>query len=150
MRQAIEEGFILDVLQNYTTYEQYYSLLQATTEDPHCTTRQLVRALHNFVNLNEETINEKVEIIVEHFCDRVQQRIDHKAKAMIVTSSRAQAVRYKQAVDAYIQEKGYTFKTLVAFSQTVTLNGVNYTEYSMNTASAGETIHDTGGSLQKG
>jgi len=149
MRQALEEGFILDVLQNYTTYEQYYSLLQATTEDPHCTTRQLVRALHNFVNLNEETINEKVEIIVEHFCDRVQQRIDHKAKAMIVTSSRAQAVRYKQAVDAYIQDKGYTFKTLVAFSQTVTLNGVNYTEYSMNTASAGEPIHDTGEAFKK-
>jgi type I restriction enzyme R subunit len=149
MRQAIEEGFILDVLQNYTTYEQYYSLLQDTTEDPHCTTRQLVRALHNFVNLNEETIREKVEIIVEHFCDRVQQRIDHKAKAMIVTSSRAQAVRYKQAVDAYIQEKEYSFKTLVAFSQTVTLNGVNYTEYNMNTASAGEPIHDTAEAFKK-
>jgi type I restriction enzyme R subunit len=144
MRQAIEEGFILDVLQNYTTYEQYYSLLQATTEDPHCTTRQLVRALHKFVNLNEETIREKVEII-----DRVQQRIDHKAKAMIVTSSRAQAVRYKQAVDAYILEKKYSFKTLVAFSQTVTLNGVNYTEYNMNTASAGENIHDTAEAFKK-
>ena len=149
MRQAIEEGFILDVLQNYTTYEQYYSLLQATTEDPHFSTRQLVRALHKFVNLNEETIKEKVEIIVEHFCDRVQQRIDNKAKAMIVTSSRAQAVRYKQAVDIYIQEKGYSFKTLVAFSQTVTLNKVNYTEYSMNTASAGENIHDTAEAFKK-
>jgi len=149
MRQAIEEGFILDVLQNYTTYEQYYSLLQATTEDPHFSTTQLVRALHKFVNLNEEAISEKVEIIVGHFCDRVQQRINHKAKAMIVTSSRAQAVRYKQAVDAYIQEKGYTFKTLVAFSQTVTLNGVNYTEYNMNTASAGENIHDTAEAFKK-
>jgi type I restriction enzyme R subunit len=149
MRQAIEEGFILDVLQNYTTYEQYYRLLQDTTEDLRCSTGKLVRALHKFVNLNEETINEKVAIIVEHFCDRVQQRIDHKAKAMIVTSSRAQAVRYKQAVDAYIQEKGYTFKTLVAFSQTVTLNGVNYTEYSMNTASAGEPIHDTAEAFKK-
>jgi type I restriction enzyme R subunit len=68
---------------------------------------------------------------------------------MIVTSSRAQAVRYKQAVDAYIQEKGYSFKTLVAFSQTVTLNGVNYTEYSMNTASAGEPIHDTAEAFKK-
>ena len=149
MRQAIEEGFILDVLQNYTTYQQYYRLLQATTEDPHCSTGQLVRALHKLVNLNEEMIKEKVAIIVEHFCDRVQQRINHKAKAMIVTSSRAQAVRYKQAVDAYIQEKGYTFKTLVAFSQTVTLNGVNYTEYSMNTASAGENIHDTAEAFKK-
>jgi type I restriction enzyme R subunit len=149
MRQAIEEGFILDVLQNYTTYQQYYRLLQATTEDPHCSTGQLVRALHKLVNLNEEMINEKVAIIVEHFCDRVQQRIDHKAKAMIVTSSRAQAVRYKQAVDAYIQEKGYSFKTLVAFSQTVNLNGVNYTEYSMNTASAGEPIHDTAKAFKK-
>jgi type I restriction enzyme R subunit len=137
------------VLQNYTTYEQYYRLLQATTEDPHCTTGQLARALHKFVNLNEEAIKEKVEIIVEHFCDRVQQRINHKAKAMIVTSSRAQAVRYKQAVDAYIQEKGYTFKTLVAFSQTVTLNGVNYTEFNMNTASAGEPIHDTAEAFKK-
>lgn len=149
MRQAIEEGFILDVLQNYTTYQQYYRLLQATTEDPHCSTGQLVRALHQLVNLNEEMINEKVAIIVEHFCDRVQQRIDHKAKAMIVTSSRAQAVRYKQAVDAYIQEKGYSLKTLVAFSQTVTLNGVNYTEYNMNTASAGENIHDTAEAFKK-
>lgn len=149
MRQAIEEGFILDVLQNYTTYEQYYRLLQATAQDPHCTTRQLVRALQKFVNLNEEAISKKVEIIVEHFCDRVQHRINHKAKAMIVTSSRAQAVRYKQAVDAYIQEKGYTFKTLVAFSQTVNLNGFNYTEYSMNTASAGEPIHDTAEAFKK-
>jgi type I restriction enzyme R subunit len=149
MRQAIEEGFILDVLQNYTTYEQYYSLLQNTTEDPRCSTGQLVRALHNLVKLNEEMIDEKVGIIVEHFCDRVQQRINDKAKAMIVTSSRAQAVRYKQAVDAYIQEKGYSFKTLVAFSQTVTLNGVNYTEYSMNTASAGENIHDTAEAFKK-
>jgi hypothetical protein len=79
MRQAIEEGFILDVLQNYTTYEQYYSLLQATTEDPHCSTGKLVRALQKFVNLNEEAINEKVAIILEHFCDRVQQRINGKA-----------------------------------------------------------------------
>ncbi|MBD2047286.1 type I restriction endonuclease subunit R [Coleofasciculus sp. FACHB-64] len=149
MRQAIEEGFILDVLQNYTTYEQYYSLLQATTEDPRCSTGKLVRALHNFVNLNEEMINEKVEIIVGHFCDRVQRHINGKAKAMLVTSSRAQAVRYKQAVDAYIQEKEYTFKTLVAFSQTVTLNGVNYTEYNMNTASAGEPIHETAEAFKK-
>ena len=138
LRQASKEGFILDVLKNYTTYQQYYRLLQATTEDPHCTTRQLVRALHKFVNLNQEAIDEKVKIIVEHFCDRVQHPIGHEAKAMIVTSSRAQeAVRYKQAVDAYIQDKRYIFKTLVAFSQTVTLNGVKYTEYSMNTASAG-------------
>ncbi|WP_322744567.1 type I restriction enzyme subunit R domain-containing protein [[Phormidium] sp. LEGE 05292] len=149
MRQAIEEGFILDVLQNYTTYEQYYRLLQATTEDPHCTTGQLARALHKFVNLKEEAIREKVEVIVEHFCDRVQQRINGKAKAMIVTSSRPQAVRYKQVVDAYIQEKGYTFKTLVAFSQTVTLNGIKYTEYSMNTASAGENIHDIAEAFRK-
>ena len=92
---------------------------------------------------------EKVEIIVEHFCDRVQQRINHKAKAMIVTRSRAQAVRYKQAVEAYIQEKGYSFKTLVAFSQTVTLNKVNYTEYNMNSAAAGEPIHNTAEALKK-
>ena len=143
MRQAIEEGFILDVLQNYTTYQQYYRLLQATENDPHCNKNRASYLLRQFVDLHPETIQQKVIIIIEHFLANIQQQINGKAKAMIVAKSRAQAVRYKQAVDEYLQQKQLDLKTLIAFSQTVVLDGVKYTETSLNSNAPGEQISES-------
>jgi type I restriction enzyme R subunit len=143
MRQAIEEKFILDVLENYTTYQSYWALLKKIKDDPRYDREKAEYLLKSFVGLSNHTINKKVAIMVEHFRNNVMQRIGGKAKAMIVTRSRLHAVRFKLAVDAYLKEKGYAFKSLVAFSGTVKDGGKDYTETGMNTASAGETIRET-------
>lgn len=132
MRQAIEEKFILDVLENYTTYKSYFSLLKKVEEDPKYDRNKAMYLLRNFVELHKHTIEKKVAIMLGHFADRSMKEIDGKAKAMIVTRSRLHAVRNKQAVDKYIKEKGYPFKALVAFSGTVHADGVDYTEANMN------------------
>jgi len=132
MRQAIEENFILDVLQNYTTFKSYWSLLKKIQDDPAYDRSKAVRLLMNFVELHEHTIGKKAEVIVTHFAEQVQGRIDGHAKAMIVTRSRLHAVRYKQAVDAYLKQHGYRFRALVAFSGTVKDGGIEYTESGMN------------------
>ncbi len=132
MRQAIEEGFILDVLENYTTYKAYWSLLKKIEDDPRSDRTKATVLLTSFVGMHEHTINKKVTIMVEYFASQVAKRIGGKAKAMIVTRSRLHAVRYKQAVDRYLKEKGYPYKALVAFSGTVQDGGLDYTEASMN------------------
>ena len=132
MRQAIEEHFILDVLENYTTYKTYWSLLKKIESDPHYDRTKAALLLKSFVDRHEQTIAKKVTIIVEHFAGQVAHQIDGKAKAMIVTRSRLHAVRYKQAVDRYLKEKGYPYKALVAFSGTVSNGGIDYTETNMN------------------
>ena len=116
MRQAIEESFILDVLQNYTTYQAYWRLWKTVADDPRYDKSKAAHLLRSFVELHPHAIREKARIMVEHFADRVQHRISGRAKAMIVTRSRLHAVRYKLAVDAYLAERGYPFKALVAFS----------------------------------
>ena len=143
MRQAIEETFILDVLENYTTYQSYWALLKKIKDDPTYDREQAEYLLKSFVGLSKHTINKKVAVMVEHFRNNVMQRIGGKAKAMIVTRSRLHAVRFKLAVDAHLKEKGYPFKSLVAFSGTVKDGGKDYTEAGMNTASAGEKITET-------
>ncbi len=136
MRQAIEEGFILDVLQNYTTYRTYYRLIKSIEDDPKVDKRKAARALARFMSLHPHNIAQKTEVMVEHFRHFTMHKIGGKAKAMVVTSSRLHAVRYKQAFDKYIAEKGYKgIKTLVAFSGTVIdpdAPGVEYTEVGMN------------------
>lgn len=132
MRQAIEEGFILDVLENYTTYKTYFSLLKKIEDDPRYDRDKASYLLRSFVDLHEHAIGKKVAIMVEHFAQNVANRIAGKAKAMIVTRSRLHAVRYKLAIDAYLKEKGYPFKALVAFSGTVPDGGIQYTEAGMN------------------
>ncbi len=132
MRQAIEEGFILDVLANYTTYKTYWRLLKKIEGDPRYDKRKAEYLLKCFVDLHPHAINEKVKICVEHFAAQVQHEIGGKAKAMIVTRSRLHAVRYKLAVDKYLAERGYPFKALVAFSGTVQDGGHSYTEPGMN------------------
>jgi type I restriction enzyme, R subunit len=143
MRQAIEEKFILDVLENYTTYQSYWALLKKVKDDPAYDRDKAASLLKSFVGLNKHTIAKKVTIMVEHFRNHVLQRIGGKAKAMIVTRSRLHAVRYKLAVDAHLKEKGYPFKSLVAFSGTVRDGGKDYTESGMNTLSVGKSIPET-------
>jgi len=136
MRQAIEEEFILDVLQNYTTYKTYYRLIKSIEDDPQVDKRKAARALARFMSLHPHNIAQKTEVMVEHFRLFTMHKIGGKAKAMVVTSSRLHAVRYKQSFDRYISEKGYKgIKTLVAFSGTVIdpdAPGVEYTEVGMN------------------
>lgn len=132
MRQAIEEGFILDVLANYTTYKAYWRLLKKIEDDPRYDRHKAQYLLKSFVELHPHAIGEKVKIMVEHFAAQVQHEIGGKAKAMIVTRSRLHAVRYKLALDRYLAERGLPFKALVAFSGTVKDGGKDYTEANMN------------------
>ena len=135
MRQAIEEGFILDVLRHYTTYETYFRLLKACEDDPDVERRKAARALARFMRLHPHNIVQKTEVMIEHFQAVTRHRIGGRAKAMVVTGSRLEAVRYKQSFDRYIQEKGYAIKSLVAFSGTVEddkVAGVTWTEPGMN------------------
>jgi type I restriction enzyme, R subunit len=132
MRQAIEEGFILDVLANYVTYKAYWRLLKKVEDDPRYDKKKAEYLLKSFVELHPHAINEKVKICIEHFATQAQGQIGGKAKAMIVTRSRLHAVRYRLAVDKYLAERGYPFKAIVAFSGTVQDGGQSYTEAGMN------------------
>ena len=136
MRLAIEEKFILDVLKNYTTYETYYHIVQATQDDIHVERKKAARALARILTLHPHNLAAKTEVMVEHFRTHVKHKIGGRAKAMVVTDSRLHAVRYKQSFDKYIAEKGYTdVRTLVAFSGIVEdpdAPGKTWTEVAMN------------------
>ena len=135
MRQAIEEQFILDVLKSYTTYSTYFRLLKSSEEDPNVERKKAARALARFLKLHPHNIAQKTEVMVEHFQAVTRHRIGGRAKAMVVTGSRLEAVRYKQSFDKYIKSKGYHIKSLVAFSGSVPddkLKDVSYTEEAMN------------------
>lgn len=133
MRQAIEEGFILDVLANYTTYQTFWRIEKAIADDPAYDSAKAKRAIARFVSLHPHQLAQKAEIIVEHFREHTARKIGGGAKAMVVTSSRLHAVRYKRAIDAYIAEHEYEgLRTLVAFSGTVVDDGIDYTEPGMN------------------
>ena len=134
MRQAIEEGFILDVLKNYTTYDQYWALLKKVKDDPEFEGSKAKSLLKQFVSRHERTIAKKVAIMLEHFQSSVSGELGGKAKAMIVTSSRLHAVRYRLAVDAHLKKIGSPFKALVAFTDVVkdSKDGKEYSEAKMN------------------
>jgi len=135
MRQAIEEEFILDVLKNYTTYATYFKLLKACEDDPNVERKKAAQALARFMRLHPHNIAQKTEVMIEHFQGVTRHKIGGRAKAMVVTGSRLEAVRYKQGFDRYIKEKGYAIKSLVAFSGMVQddkLAKVTYTEVGMN------------------
>lgn len=136
MRQAIEEGFILDVLANYTTYKRFYGLIKQIEDDPEVPRKQAAKALTRFLELHPVNIEQVVSVIIEHFRLYVMHELGGRAKAMVVTGSRLAAVKYKLAFDRYIQKHGYTgIRSLVAFSGTVEDPddpGSAYTEVSMN------------------
>ena len=144
MRQAIEEGFILDVLKNYTNYKVVYQLKQKlAAEDDEVDARRAKIKLNNWVRLHEHNIAQKVKIIIEHFNDNIKGLLGGQAKAMVVTGSRKEAVRYKLAFDNYIADYGYrNINAMVAFSGEVTFSdndpdsgallGEKFTEHNMN------------------
>jgi type I restriction enzyme R subunit len=135
MRQAIEEGFILDVLCNYTTYSTWFKLVKTVEEDPAILKKKGAKALAKFKELHPHNIEQKTEVIVEHFREHVRPQLGGRGKAMVIAASRIQAVRYKLAFERYIQEQGYAdIRSLVAFSGTVKDpdTGVEYTEPGMN------------------
>lgn len=118
MKQAIEEGFILDVLQNYTTYQSYYALLKRVEDDPAYDKNKAHKKLKIFVESHSHAIAKKTALIVDHFMDSVirKAKINGLAKAMVVTSSRRNAVKYKKAFDKYLLDSGIPYKAIVAFS----------------------------------
>lgn len=128
MQQAIEEGYILDVLKNYTSYDTAFRIAESSRR--HLQAVELVdeaeatKKLMRWVSLHPTNIAQKVQIIVEHYRANVRHLLDGHAKAMVVTSSREHAVRYKEAIDAYIARNGYRISTLVAFSGTLTAEQV--------------------------
>lgn len=135
MKQAIEEGFILDVLSNYTTYETFYRINKEIEEDPRCKTVDAKRQIARFVELHDTNIAQRIEVIVEHFRQSVMPELGGMAKAMVITPSRQSAVKYRQALEQYIEKKGYKdIHALVAFSGKVKLphDDVEYSEPSMN------------------
>ena len=136
MRQAIEEGFIHDVLAHYTCYKRYYKLIKRVETDPELPRRKAARALARFVEFHDYEIAQKVEVIIEHFRTHTRHKIGGRAKAMIVTGSREHAVRYKLGFDNYIKDKGYEdLKSLVAFSGEIKLKEFGdkkFTEVNMN------------------
>jgi len=134
MRQAIEEGFILDVLKNYTTFKVYFGLNKKVQDDPRYEKVKAIALLKSYADLHEHGIRRKTEQIIEHFHEQVKDRIGGKAKAMLVTRSRLHAVRYRQAFERYLKERGYPHRVLVAFSGTVRdpETHLEYTEAQMN------------------
>lgn len=146
MRQAIEEGFILDVLKNYTNYKVAYNLaMKIEGVDEEVESKKAKVKLNQWVRLHDYNISQKVQVIIEHFKDNVMGLLNGQAKAMVVTSSRKEAVRYKLAFDKYIAEKGYQWlQAMVAFSGEVEFSerdpnvtgllGEKFTETNMNPA----------------
>lgn len=136
MRQAIEEGFILDVLRNYTTYNTWFKFVKTLEDDPAIPKKKGAKALAKFKELHPHNIEQKTEVMIEHFRDHVRHQLGGWAKAMVVTSSRIQAMRYKLAFERYLAENNISgIKPLVAFSGTVKDpdSGLEYTEPGMNT-----------------
>lgn len=134
MKQAIEEGFILDVLSNYTTYKSYYQLQKSIEDDPEFNTKKAQQKLKAFVERDERTIEAKARIMLDHFVQQIYDRklLKGKAKAMVVTQSIESAIRYYKEIKKILEEKNNPFKVVVAFSGTKMINGVEHTESGMN------------------
>ena len=147
MRQAIEEGFILDVLQNYTTFKRFFGLIKQVENDPDVPRRRAAKVLTRYLELHPVNIEQVVSVIVEHFRLYVMSELGGRAKAMVVTGSRLAAVKYKLAFDRYIGEHGYSgIRSLVAFSGTVEDPddpGSSYTEVAMNDGVAESELPET-------
>lgn len=143
MRQAIEEGFILDVLKNYMTYKMYYKIAKSIPDDPELNTTAGINAIRNFESIHPHNISQKTAVMLEHFRSVTMHKIGGKAKAMIVTPSRLHAVRYLLEFKRQIKDKGYTdLDVLVAFSGEIEDNGEPYTEEKLNKNKDGETIKE--------
>ena len=134
MKQAIEEGFILDVLSNYTTYRSYYEIAKSIEDNPLFDTKKAQKKLRSFVEKNPSTIGTKVEIILDHFIEKVvkAKKLKGKAKGMVVTANIETAIVYFQAINKKLEVLGNPFKAVIAFSGKKEVKGVEYTEDEMN------------------
>lgn len=143
MRQAIEEGFILDVLKNYVTYKMYYRIIKSIADNPELETTAGLKAISRYESLHPHNIAQKTTIMLEHFMNVTRHKIGGRAKAMLVTPSRLHAVRYFQEFKRQIAEKGYNeLDVLVAFSGEVKDKGASYTEEGLNKTKDGETVKE--------
>lgn len=143
MRQAIEEGFILDVLRNYTTYARYYQILRKIEDDPQYATAQGMRAAARFASLHPHNIAQKTAVMLDHFCTVTLSKMGGRAKAMLVTGSRLHAVRYMREFARQIKEKRLAnVRALAAFSGEVNDNGVSVTEPALNEEIHGQKISE--------
>jgi len=134
MKQAIEEGFILDVLSNYTTYRSYYEIAKSIEDNPLFDTKKAQKKLRSFVEKNPSTIATKVEIILDHFIEKIvkTKKLKSKAKGMVVTANIETAIVYFQAINKKLEELGNPFKAVIAFSGKKEVNGIEYTEDEIN------------------
>lgn len=134
MKQAIEEGFILDVLANYTTYRSYYEIAKSIEENPLFETVKAQKKLRAYVERHEQTIAAKADIMLEHFLANVvrTKKLKGKAKAIVATQNIESAIRYYKAISHMLEEKGKPFKVLIAFSGKKTVDGIEYTEADIN------------------
>ena len=133
MRQAIQEGFILDVLANYVTYDTYFKIDKAITDDPELDSVRARSAIARFVSLHDSNLAQRAEVIIEHFRQHVRHRIGGRAKAMVVTASRLHALHYQRALEHYCREHGIgDVRSLVAFSGSLTVDGEDLTESKIN------------------
>ncbi len=133
MKQAIEEGFILDVLQNYITYKTFFQINKTIQDDPELETKKAKQQIARTAELHDTNIAQRVEVIVEHFRTTVMSELGGTAKAMVITDSRQGAVKYRKAMEDYLNKKGYTdIKALVAFSGKVKVDDEEFTEPKMN------------------
>ncbi|WP_321285796.1 type I restriction endonuclease subunit R [uncultured Sunxiuqinia sp.] len=134
MKQAIEEGFILDVLANYTTYKSYYEIEKSIEDNPLFDTKKAQKKLRAYVERDKRTIATKAEIMMEHFTSKIfnTKKLKAKAKGMVVTQNIESAIRYYQALKKILQEKGNPFKIAIAFSGKKIVDGIEYTEAELN------------------
>ena len=143
MRQAIEEGFILDVLKNYMTYNMYYKILKTIDDNPEMDSAAGAKAILNYETLHPHNISQKTAIMLEHFMKITRHKMGGRAKAMVVTPSRLHAVRYVNEFRQQIKDKGYKdLEVLVAFSGEITDDGIPYTEEKLNKTKEGEIIKE--------
>ena len=143
MRQAIEEGFILDVLKNYTTYKTYYKIAKSEENDPEFDKRKASQAVRKFESLHPHNISQKTAIMIEHIREITSKKIGGHAKAMVVPASRLHAVRYFKEFKSFIKDNGYdNLDVLVAFSGELTDKNESYTEEKCNKTKSGETIKE--------
>ena len=134
MKQAIEEGFILDVIANYTTYQSYYEIEKSINDNPLFDTQKAQKKLRGYVEKEQQTIDTKADIILDHFIHHVvnAKKLHGKGKGMVVTQNIETAIRYYKAISRLLEEKGYPFEAVIAFSGTKEVDGIEYTEADMN------------------
>lgn len=142
MKQAIEEGFILDVLKHYLSYITYFKLIKKINDDPEYDEKKAKKILRNFVEIHPHAISQKTDIMLDHFMNSTIHKLNGRARAMVVTRSRKHAVLYKKAFDNAIKENNYQIKTLVAFTGTVKHDEQEYTEGNMNDLPFKKTIEN--------